>query len=403
MNQPKERIAAKIDSLREPLLSLSHNIHDNPEIGFQEFKAVGFLTDFLKGQGFDVTEHFCGMETSFKAVKKGTGEGPRIAFLAEYDALRGVGHGCGHNIIATCAAGAFAGLSEVMSDYAGEISIIGTPAEEGGAGKVLLLERGAFDDVDYALMMHPSSGGANLVGRGGRAATTIHVSFHGKSAHSSRPSNGINALSAAIHVFNQIDLLRPTFEVQDNINGVILEGGTAANVIPELARCEFSLRAETMLRIETLVSMVKSCIERAESLTGASAEVLVEPIYAERYPNKPICEAFKNNMESLGIPMRWPDPGKLYGSSDIGNVSIRIPAIHDYLSISDDKTLQAHSKAYAAAAATEQADEICIKGAKGLAMTGLDILESEAFREEIRRYHEAQVPEAYKSSTAGKP
>ena len=167
--------------------------------------------------------------------------------------------------------------------------------------------------------------------------------------------------------------MRPTFQIQDNINGVILEGGTAANVIPAFVRCEFNLRAETMIRIEFLIDLVKSSIERAESLTGAKAEVVVEPIYAERYPNKPMCEAFKNNMESLGIHMTWPTPGKLYGSSDIGNVSIKIPAIHDYLSITDDKTIQSHSKAYADAAASPQADEICLKGAKGLAMTALDL------------------------------
>ena len=396
MNQQKTRIIEKIDSMREDLLTLSPQIHANPELGFQEYKAVGFISDFLEKHGFEVQKEYCGLETSFRAVKKGKSEGPRIAFLAEYDALRGVGHGCGHNIIATCASGAFAGLAEIIDEYAGEVSIIGTPAEEGGAGKAVLLERGGFDDVDYALMMHPSSGGSNLCGRGGRAATTIRLTFHGKAAHSSSPSSGINALSAAIHVFNQIDLMRPTFQIQDNISGVILEGGTAANVIPELSRCEFNLRAETMLRLETLIALVKSSVERAESLTGAKAELTVSPIYAERYPSKPICEAFKNNMETLGIQMIWAKPGKLYGSSDIGNVSIKIPAIHDYLSISDDKTIRSHSKDYAAAAATPEADEICIKGAKGLAMTALDILESAELREEIRAYHEAQVPKEYR-------
>ncbi|MFR5243237.1 MAG: amidohydrolase [Clostridium sp.] len=395
MNQNKLKIIETIDGMQNELLTLSHQIHDHPEVGFQEHQAVRFISSFLEKHGFEVETPYCGLDTSFKVVKKGKGSGPRISFLAEYDALRGIGHGCGHNIIATCAVGAFSGLSAIMDNYNGEISIIGTPAEEGGAGKVILLERGGFDETDYALMMHPSGGGSNLVGRGGRAATTIHVSFHGKSAHSSAPSNGINALSAAIHVFNQIDLMRPTFQIQDNINGVILEGGTAANVIPELARCEFNLRAETMMRIEFLIDLVKSSIERAEALTRARAEVTVEPIYAERYPNRPMCETFKNNMESLGISMSWPTPGKLYGSSDIGNVSIKLPAIHDYLSITDDKTIQSHSKAYADAAATPQADDICLKGAKGLAMTALDILESSEFRDEINAYHDAQVPKEY--------
>lgn len=395
MNQQKQRISEKIDNIREDLIELSHSIHKNPETSFNEYKTVGIITSFLKKYGFDVQEKYCGMDTSFKAVKKGIENGPKISFLAEYDALRGIGHGCGHNIIATCAAGAFIGLAEIIKDYAGEVSIIGTPAEEGGAGKVLLLDKGGFDDTEYALMMHPSSGGNNLVGRGGRAASSITVSFKGKAAHSSVPSNGINALSAAISVFNQIDMVRSNFQIQDNINGIILEGGVASNIIPELSVCEFSIRAETMLRLKELIVLVKECIARAESLTGAKAEIKVEPIYAERYPNMPMCEAFKCNMAKLGVEMFYPDPTVLYGSSDIGNVSIKIPAIHDYLSITDDKSVQSHSSEYTKAAAMPQADDVCIKGAKGLAMTGFDILESEEFRNSINEFHKRQVPEAY--------
>lgn len=398
MDQQKEIIVKKIDSISENLIKLSHNIHKNPETSFTEYKAVGFISELLRRYGFDVKEKYCGIDTSFKAVKKGKNGGPKISFLAEYDALRGIGHGCGHNIISACAVGAFIGLSEVISDYPGEVSIIGTPAEEGGAGKVLLLERGGFADTEYALMMHPSGGGSNLVGRGGRAASSVTVEFKGKAAHSSVPANGINALSAAISVFNQIDILRPTFQIQDNINGIILEGGVASNIIPEASKCEFSLRAETMIRIKELIKLVKDCIGRAESLTGAKASVSVEPIYAERYPNMPMCEAFKSNMEELGIEMAYPDPTVLYGSSDIGNVSIKIPSIHDYLSITDDKTIQSHTAEYTAAAIKPQADEICIKGAKGLAMTGFDILESEEFRNTINEFHLRQVPEAYRQN-----
>lgn len=396
MEAKKVKIAEQIDQMRESLLALSHQIHDHPELGFEEYQAVAAIRKLLEERGFEVEVPYCGLATSFKAVKKGKACGPKIAFLAEYDALPGIGHGCGHNIIAACAVGAFLGLASCMDKYDGEIAVIGTPAEESFAGKAVLLERGGFDETDYALMMHPSGGGSNLVGRGGRAATTLRVVFHGKSAHSSVPSSGINALNAAIHVFNQIDLMRATFEVQDNINGVILEGGTAPNVIPELCRCEFSIRAETMTRIKVLADFLKACISRSESLTGAKAEVVMEPIYAERYPNKPMCEAFQRNMEELGIHMEWPKPGKLYGSSDIGNVSIKIPAIHDYLSITDDKTIQSHSKEYTRAAASPQADEICIKGAKGLAMTALDILESVDFQKEIQMFHKEQIPEVYK-------
>ena len=396
MEEAKKRIAAAIDEAREDLLALSKNIHDNPELGFEEFKALEFISETLEKHGYQVQKGYGGLPTSFRAEKAGKEGGPTVAFLAEYDALNGVGHGCGHNLIATCSVGAFLGLASMMDELPGRVCIIGTPAEEGGAGKVKLLRNGAFDDVDFAMMMHPSSGGSNLVGRGGRAACTVKVHFKGRGAHSSAPKNGINALSAVISVFNQIDLLRPTFDPQDNINGIITNGGAAANIIPAEAACAFCLRADTMKRIEELIEIVKKCAANAENLTGAKAEVSWDDISAERYPNKPMCQAFKDNMASQGIEMTWPDPNKQYGSSDIGNVSIKIPAIHDYLSNTDDKEIQAHTTEYAPAAGTPEAQEVCLKGAKGLAMTGYDILSSEAFQKEIREYHDKQIPDFYK-------
>lgn len=396
MNNKKERIADAIDRSRDELFELSKKIHDHPELGFEEFQAVEAISSVLERHGFQVQKGYGGLQTAFRADKAGKGKGPNVAFLAEYDALRGIGHGCGHNLIATCSTGAFLGLASMMAELNGNVCLIGTPAEEGGAGKVKLLRNGAFDDVDFALMMHPSSGGANLVGRGGRAACTLTISFTGKGAHSSVPKNGINALSAVLHVFQQIDLLRPTFDPQDNINGIITNGGSAANVIPAQAECEFCVRADTMKRTEELIEILKHCVENAEKLTGAKALINLGDIYAERYPNQPMCQAFKDNMELIGIHMEWPDPKKQYGSSDIGNVSIKIPAIHDYLSITDDKTIQGHTIEYANAAGSLEAQEICLKGAKGLAMTGYDILVDPDFQKNIRTYHEKQIPNFYK-------
>lgn len=384
-----------MDGIREEILCLSRNIHANPELGFEEHKAVAFISELLEAHGFQAQKAYCGMPTSFRADAGAEG-GPTVAFLAEYDALSGVGHGCGHNIISACSTGAFLALASVIKECKGRVCIIGTPAEEGGAGKVKLLQKGGFDDIQYALMMHPSAGKSNIVGRGGRAASTVTVSFYGKGAHSSVPKNGINALSAVISVFNQIDLLRPCFDPQDNINGIIKDGGTAANIIPEYASCSFCIRADTMKRIYELLDMVKICVENAERLTGARAEMACGDISAERYPNKPMCEAFKNNMAELGIQMSWPDPKKQYGSSDIGNVSIKLPAIHDYLSITSDETIQAHTTQYAQAAIAPQAEDICIKGTKGLAMTGYDILSNAGFRQEINAYHSSQIPDYYK-------
>jgi amidohydrolase len=394
----KQEIISAIDRASGDLKKLALDIHDNPELGWHEFKAVGFIKAFLEKYGFQVRTGYKDIPTSFRADFSGQPGGPRVAFLAEYDALNGVGHGCGHNLIAACSTGAFLGLASVMPQLKGSVCLIGTPAEEGGSGKVKLLDRGAFDDVDFAMMMHPSGGGAsaNLVGRGGRAAVGMTVEFHGKGAHSSVPKNGINALSAVIQLFNQIDIMRPTFDMQDNINGIITNGGTAANIIPDYARAAFCIRADTMNRIRELMSLVKKCVENSEKLTGAKAEISSDDISAERYPNKPMNQAFKDNMAQLGIEMHWPDPKKQYGSSDIGNVSIKLPIIHDYLSITDDKTIQAHTKEYAAAARTPEALEICLKGAKGLAMTGYDILSRSDFQREILEYHRAQVPDFYK-------
>ncbi len=396
MDNKKQKIVETVEAAREDLLKLSKNIHENPELGFEEFKAVDFISETLEKHGFTVEKGYGGLPTSFRADAKGNGDGPTVAFLAEYDALNGIGHGCGHNLIATCAVGAFLGLSSLLDSLPGRICIIGTPAEEGGAGKVKLLANGAFDDVDYALMMHPSGGGSNLVGRGGRAACTVKVNFKGKGAHSSAPQNGINALSAVISVFNQIDMARPTFDPQDNINGIISDGGTASNIIPAFASCAFCLRADTMKRIEDLIQLIKTCVANAERLTGAKGEITWDDISAERYPSRPICQAFKDNMHELGIEMTWPDPKKQYGSSDIGNVSIKIPAIHDYLSITDDASIQAHTVEYAEAAASPEAQEVCLKGAKGLAMTGYDILSNPEFQKEIREFHDKQIPEFYK-------
>lgn len=396
MSKAKAAIVQTVEQAREDLVQLATSIHENPELGFEEFKALDFISGTLEKHGFTVQKGYGGLATSFRADAGSKENGPTVAFLAEYDALNGIGHGCGHNLIAACSTGAFLGLASVVKELPGRVSIIGTPAEEGGAGKVKLLANGAFDDVDFALMMHPSGGGSNLVGRGGRAACTVKVEFQGRGAHSSVPKNGINALSAVINVFNQIDLARPTFDPQDNINGIISNGGTTSNIIPAFASCAFCLRADTMKRIEDLIELIKVCVANAERLTGAKGTVSWDDISAERYPSKPICQAFKDNMAVMGIEMTWPDPKKQYGSSDIGNVSIKIPAIHDYLSITDDKSIQAHTKEYTAASITPQALDVCIKGAKGLAMTGYDILSDRTFQEEILKYHEEQIPEFYK-------
>lgn len=393
MEIKKDYVIDRINSISDGLIDLSHSIHENPETAFNEFKTVKIIKNYFRSHGIEISIGIGGIETSFIATKKGNKLGPHIAFIAEYDALPNIGHGCGHNIIATCSIGAFLGAISVIDEFAGSVSIIGTPAEENGGGKIIMLKNGVFEDIDFVLMMHPSSG-SSIIGRGGRAATKIDMEFLGKSAHSSQPNSGINALSAAINTFNNIDALRATFEMQDNVNGIITHGGDAPNIIPNKATCRFSLRSRTLSELNNLVEKVNISAQSACLLTGARSEIRVHNKYGERYPNIPMCEAFKANMSKLGEIMDYPDPNAMYGSSDIGNVSIKIPAIHDYLYIAD-KNVNAHSKEFTEAAISSRADEVCIKGAQGLAMTALDILSNPEFRKEILIYHKNQVPEEY--------
>ncbi len=394
MHPLKEQAMQAIDALQAELVKLSHDIHANPEVSLTEYKSSAFIAELLRNQGFEVTMGIGGLDTAFIATKQGKGPGPHVAFLAEYDSLPGIGHACGHNVIATTAVGAFFGMSAVMDNFGGTVSIIGTPGEEADGGKIIMLEEGVFDNVDFALMMHPSSG-RSLVGRGGRAATSIDITFIGKSAHSSGPASGINALNAVIATFNHIDMMRPLFKPQDNVNGIITNGGLAANIIPGEAACTFSLRAETLIDLQQLAEKVKLAANSAAQLVGAKVEINVHRMYAERYPNKPMCAAFKENMAELGEEMIWANPTGMYGSSDIGNVSIKIPAIHDYLWIAP-AGVNSHNLEYTEHSASPRADEICIKAAKGLAMTAIDILESPEFQAEIKESHRQQVPEAYR-------
>src|SRR6056297_3496367 len=380
MDNYKDNIQKSIDKIKADLIKLSNDIHSNPELCFEEFKAVKWLKEILKEHGFKIEDNSGGLETAFKASFKGKKPGPRVAFLSEYDALRGKGHACGHNIIATSAVGAAIGLSKMIKDIAGEVILLGTPAEEGGGGKIILLEEGEFEDVDYALMIHPGS--INLIGRGGLAASKLVIEFKGKAAHSSNPGDGINALKALLEVFRGIDTLRSDFAKNTRVNGIITEGGEASNIIPDFAAAEFTVRATTRDDLEEVIKKIITVTEAARILTGAVPEVKEGIIYAERYPNMKMAEQFKTNMEKLHEKMNYPDPDMNLGSSDIGNVTIKLPAIHSYLKIVEEN-VPAHTEKFAEAAIAPRAEEVIIKAAKGLAMTGYDILTKPELREAI--------------------
>ena len=278
-----EQLKQAAKELEGEIVALSRQIHQHPEVGFEEHQAQAWCCQLLERHGFAVEKGAGGIETAFKARFQGKQPGGvRVAFLAEYDSLPGLGHACGHNLIAAAAVGAGLMLSKLADRIGGEIVVMGTPAE-GGGGKVIMLENGAFDDVQYAIMMHPST--ENLVGRGGRATVKFDIAFHGKGCHSAGPENGINALNALIMLFNCIDNLRPLLPTDANLNGVILDGGKACNVIPDYAHAQFSIRVRTQDDGDVVMGHLKRVIAGVEQITGARAEYTLERGYAERYPN----------------------------------------------------------------------------------------------------------------------
>lgn len=388
MDTLKKIICDEVDKIKNDVLKLSQNIYENPELAFQEFKASEWIIEMLMEHNFKIKRPIGNLETAFQASYKGKGDGPKIAFLAEYDALEGLGHGCGHNIIASSAVGAAIALSKVITDLDGEVIVIGTPAEEYGGGKILLVEDGVFDKVDYALMIHPAA--VSLVGRGGLACTTIELEFHGKSTHSSGPDRGVNALQAIIAVFNGIDSLRSCLKDQTRLNGIITDGGKASNVIPDYARATFTIRAKTADYLKQVLEKIKDIIKGAELLTGAKSNVKIGLIYEERYPNMVMAETFKNNMKLLGEEMRYPLPDERIGSSDIGNVSIKIPTIHPYINITET-IVGNHTYEFLEAANSKKAKDMTIKATKGLALTGYEILINEILRQEIQEEFKAKV------------
>lgn len=391
MQDGKSTIRTCLDNIRGELIHLSRQIHENPELSFDEFKAMIWQAETLKNHGFEVETGYLGLPTSYKAKLK-TGNGPTIAFMAEYDALADFGHACGHNIIAASAVGAGIGLAHAMTEQGvpGEIIVLGTPGEEGPGGKIYLVDRGAFDNVGFALMIHPAN--ENLIGRGGLAAQSLTVTYRGKPVHSASPEKGINALTSVIALFNSIDTLRQVWPDTGRCNGIISKGGSASNIVPDLAECSFTVRASKKRELSTMMSQIRAAAQRAAELTGAAVDLSDDPLFAERYSNLTMGELFKKNMESLGEKMNYPDPLARVGSSDVGNVSMIIPTIHEYLSIAEPDVI-GHTHAFREAAGSPRADDVVLLAAKGLAMTGWDLMTSEKNRTAVRKeFEEIALP-----------
>ncbi len=344
-DQIHQGIRNVIDSNRDRFLKVSQEIWNDPELGFDEHRAVQRLTQPLAEAGFEVEVGVAGLDTAFRATWDSGRAGPTIALLCEYDALKGLGHACGHNLIGTGWMLAGWAVRQAWPDLPGRVQVIGTPAEEGGGGKVYMVDRGAFEGVDAAIMFHPSSG-ISKVHRGGLSAQRMFVEYTGAPAHAAAaPWDGINALDAMIQLFVSIGLLRQQLRPDARIHGVITHGGDAANIIPEYTRAEFSVRAELLSYLNVVRARFTAAAEAAATATGTQVKVTEGPLYANRINNMAMARRFEKHLNDLGLETEEPDPNAGVGSSDIGNVSMVTPAIHPYVSISEEK-LAGHTAAF---------------------------------------------------------
>jgi amidohydrolase len=368
----KSKITAFIDDNSRELCELSRNIHDNPELGFQEVKASKWLTAFLENQGFKLKRAIFGLETAFIA-SYGKGA-PVVALLAEYDALPKLGHACGHNIIAVSSTGAGAAAKLAVDRCGGKVVVIGTPAEELYGGKITMAQKGAFKGLDAAMMVHP--GGHDSVVTEALACQGLSVEFFGKASHAAgRPEAGINALEALVQSFNSINSLRQHIKPKARIHGIITDGGQAPNIVPSHSAGTFLVRAEDITYLEDLKKRVLNCFSGAAVATGARLEYKWEELcYAPMLNNLTIGKLFVRNMLEIGHKMKMVDADKSFGSTDFGNVSQLLPGIHASVRITSRRGVVTHSPQFAEAAVSEKGLQAMLDAAKALAMTAADLL-----------------------------
>ncbi|MDQ7859964.1 MAG: M20 family metallopeptidase [Armatimonadota bacterium] len=384
----RDRIVAAIDAARTELVELARRVHANPEIGFQERQAATWLTETLERHGFAVERGVAGLETAFRAEVRGARDRPAVAVLAEYDALPEIGHACGHNLICTAAVGAGLGLAAVRDALPGRAVVLGTPAEEGGGGKVIMLQGGAFDGIDAAMMFHPA--GYTMAGRPSLASYRLQVKFTGKAAHAAAaPDEGINALDALIQTFVAIGLLRQQVRDDARIHGIVTYGGAAPNIIPDRAEAVFTVRAADGAYALEVLHRVVHCAQGAAQATGATLEHVVRKGYDAIKPNRTMADRFARHLERLGYPPDAPPDRPRMGSTDMGDVSQAIPSIHPYVAIGP-KDLPGHTVAFREAALSERGMGAMLAAAKALALTAYDLLADPELLAAVRREFEGE-------------
>ncbi|WP_370962419.1 M20 family metallopeptidase [Amycolatopsis sp. cg9] len=365
-----ERADERVERLDERLWAVATALHEHPELSYEEHAAAGRLTRELAEDGFEVETGVAGLPTAFTA-RAGAGR-PCVALLLEYDALPGLGHACGHNLIAAAGLGAALAAREALAGSPGSLLVVGCPAEERGGGKVALAEAGVFDEADAALMVHPG------VHSWSWAPLTAHVelavTFHGRAAHpTGDPEAGIDALAALIQLFGAMSALRQRLPAGSHVQGIITHGGEATNIVPDRAEGRFGLRALTTGALERLVEDVTAAAQGTALATGTKVDVeRAGRGYAHFRDNPVLSGRFTEHLAACGIQATPPAPGVYLGSSDVGDVSIRVPAIHPFVAITAAEHAD-HTAEFAAAAASPRARSAMLASAAALARTAIDL------------------------------
>ncbi len=371
-DQWKRKVRQEADDLRSEMAALSLDLFQDPELSGQEHRSVERLRVALKRHRFSVQVGLAGLPTAFLATRKDEKPGPRIAFLAEYDALPQVGHGCGHNLIGT--AGTYAGIvaAALADSLGGSITVVGTPAEETIGGKVLLARAGVFDGFDAAIMVHPSA--EDRVHSTSLACSGVEVTFTGKAAHAvAHPEKGINALQPMIRLFVQVEEAKKRWGSEVKMPGVILEGGVRANIVPERSVGQFTVRAPSIHRVHEVRAEMEQMVEHIASEAGAEFDIhSTDEPYFEMVTNEPLAEAYRVNLAQLGRTT-VDGPRVNQGSLDMGNVSYVCPSIHPFVSICDPD-LASHTRAFGQAGVSPRGQSALLDSVKAMAMTAVDLM-----------------------------
>ncbi|NLG55691.1 MAG: M20 family metallopeptidase [Rhodococcus sp.] len=375
-------VSSTVASVAPDLLALSHSIHREPELAFEEVRSAAKIVDVLRSNGFEVTEGVAELPTAFDA-RFGSGE-LEIAVLAEYDALPEIGHACGHNIIAASAVGAGVALAALADQLGLTVRVIGTPAEESGGGKILMLERGIFDSVAAALMVHP--GPLDIIGATSLALADVAVEFTGREAHASAaPEFGRNAADAATLTQVAVGLMRQHLSPGQQIHGIVSDGGSAPNIVPARSEMLYYLRAHTSEMLADLTARTHDCFAAGALGTGCTHQVrTVSPTYTELTPDPWLVQAYREEIVEIGrepLPVQWETVRPL-GSTDMGNVTNVIPGIHPVIGL-DSGGAVTHQPEFAAACITESADKAVTDGAIALARTAIRAATDTAQRDRL--------------------